>query len=82
MEENTNTLIVDLYPEDIKNDLVRIRLAISKSGFDLAEAEYKKKDGIIVYLVVDEYDLKVKPNPAIFVFNPQNYKGVEVIDMR
>jgi len=82
VEENTNTLIVDLYPEDIKNDLVRIRLAISKSGFDLAEAEYKKKDGIIVYLVVDEYDLKVKPNPAIFVFNPQNYKGVEVIDMR
>jgi outer membrane lipoprotein-sorting protein len=82
IEENTNKIILDLYPEDIKSDLVRIRLAISKSTYDLVEAEYKKKDGIIVYLVVDEYDLKAKPDPSVFVFNPQNYKGVEVIDMR
>jgi len=82
IEENSNSIIVDLYPEDIKSDLVRIRLAIGKSGNDLLEAEYKKKDGIVVYLIVNEYDLKAKPDPAIFTFNPQNYKGVEIIDMR
>ena len=82
IEENSNSIIVDLYPEDIKSDLVRIRLAIGKSGNDLLEAEYKKKDGIVVYLIVNEYDLKTKPDPAIFTFNPQNYKGVEIIDMR
>jgi outer membrane lipoprotein-sorting protein len=82
IEENSSAIIVDLYPEDLKSDLVRIRLAIGKSGNDLLEAEYKKKDGITVYLIVNEYDLKAKPDPAIFTFNPQSYKGVEIIDMR
>ena len=82
VEENTNSSIVDLYPEDIKTELIRIRLAIGKSGFDLVGAEYKRKDGVTVYLVVNEYDLKQKPDPSIFTFNAQNYKGVEVIDMR
>jgi outer membrane lipoprotein-sorting protein len=82
VEENTYSLIIDLYPEDIKSELVRIRLAIGKSGSDLVGAEYKRKDGVVVYLVVNEYDLKQKPDPTIFTFNPQNYKGVEVIDMR
>jgi len=82
VEENTNSIVVDLYPEDIKSDLVRIRLAIGKSGSDLVGAEYKMKDGIVVYLVVNEYNLKTQPDPAIFTFNPQNYKGVEIIDMR
>lgn len=82
VEENTNSMVVDLYPEDIKSDLVRIRLAIGKSGSDLVGAEYKMKDGVIVYLIVNEYNLKTKPDPATFTFNPQNYKGLEIIDMR
>jgi len=82
IEENANSSVVDLYPEDIKSELVRIRLAIGKSGTDLAGAEYKRKDGMIIYLVVNEYDLKAKTDPATFVFNPNNYRGVEIIDMR
>ena len=82
VEENDNSMIVDLYPEDIKSDLVRIRLAVGKSGSDLVGAEYKRKDGLIVYLVVNEYNLKIKQDPSTFAFNPQNYKGVEIIDMR
>jgi outer membrane lipoprotein carrier protein len=82
IEENANSTVVDLYPEDIKSDLVRIRLAIGKSGTDLTGAEYKRKDGIVVYLIVNEYNLKTKPDPATFTFNPQNFKGVEIIDMR
>jgi outer membrane lipoprotein carrier protein len=82
IEENGNSFIVDLYPEDIKTDLVRIRLAVGKSGTDLISVEYKRKDGLTAYIVVNEYNLKTKPDPATFVFNPQNYKGVEIIDMR
>jgi len=33
-------------------------------------------------LNVTEYDLKVKPEPGMFVFQPEKFKGVEVIDMR
>ena len=82
IEENINSVLVDLYPEDIKSELIRIRLAIGKSGSDLVGAEYQRKDGIIVYLVVNEYNLKVKPDLSTFTFNQQNYKGVEIIDMR
>jgi outer membrane lipoprotein-sorting protein len=82
VEENATSSVVDLYPEDLKSDLVRIRLAIGKTGYDLVGAEYRKKDGLVIYLVVRKYDLKTRPDPSVFVFNPNNYKGVEIIDMR
>ena len=82
VEEDANSQVVDLYPVDIKSELVRIRLSIGKSGTDLIGAEYKRKDGIVVFLVVKEYSLKIKPEPGTFTFNPQNFKGVEIIDMR
>jgi outer membrane lipoprotein-sorting protein len=82
VEENANSKIVDLYPVDIKSELVRIRLSIGKSGSDLIGAEYKRKDGIVLFLIVKEYNLIIKPEPGTFTFNPQNFKGVEIIDMR
>jgi outer membrane lipoprotein carrier protein len=82
VEENGNFQVLDLYPEDIKSDLIRIRLYIEKSSFGLSGAEYKRKDGIVIYLIVNEYNLKTKPEPALFIFNKENYKGVEIIDMR
>jgi hypothetical protein len=82
LEENASSDIIDLYPTDIRSDLIRIRLAVGKSGSELVGAEYKRKDGLVVFLVVKEYNLKIKPDPATFTFDAQNYKGVEIIDMR
>jgi outer membrane lipoprotein carrier protein len=82
IEETGNSNIIDLYPEDIKSDLVRIRLSLGKSASDLKGAEYKRKDGIVVYLVVNEYNLRQKPDQSTFTFDPQKYKGIEIIDMR
>lgn len=82
VEENTNSWIIDLYPEDTASDLVRIRLTIGKPGSTLEGAEYKRKDGITLFLVVNEYNLKIRPASSDFVFNQNNYKGVEIIDMR
>ena len=82
VEENARSYIIDLYPEDTESDLVRIRLTIGKSAYSLDGAEYKRKDGITLYLLVNEYNLKIKPEHSEFTFNPKNYKGVEVIDMR
>jgi hypothetical protein len=82
IEETARSFVVDLYPEDIKSDIVRIRLSIGKPASDLIRAEYKKKDGITIFLVVKEYDLKTEPAQSDFTFNPSIYKGVEVIDMR
>lgn len=80
--ENNDSYIIDLYPEDIKSDLLRIRLSISKPLMGINTMEYKQKDGIIRTLYVSDYNLKKKPEADAFTFRPEKYKGAEVIDMR
>ncbi|MFN8209627.1 MAG: outer membrane lipoprotein carrier protein LolA [Bacteroidales bacterium] len=82
VEENQKTWTVDLYPEDLKNDLVRIRLTIGKTNTDLINAEYKRKDGISLFLIVGDYNLKIKTQPVDFSFDAKKYKDAEVVDMR
>jgi outer membrane lipoprotein-sorting protein len=82
IEENVKSYIVDLYPEDIKSDLIRIRMAVEKTNADLIGAEYKRKDGIVIYLVVNDYNLKTKPVATDFTFDPKKYKDAEINDMR
>ena len=82
IEERSDSYIIDLYPEDIKNDLLRVRLSIGKLLMNLKSLEYKKRDGIVVTLHVLDYDLKQKPSGDTFIYQPAKYKGVEIIDMR
>jgi len=82
IEESSRSYIIDLYPEDIKNNLMRVRLTIGKSLMNLESLEYKRRDGIVINLDIQEYNLRIKPNQNTFVFQPENYKGIEVIDMR
>jgi outer membrane lipoprotein carrier protein len=82
IEENSESYIIDLYPEDNKTDLIRIRLTISKPTLELKSLEYKKKDGIVTTLYVLEYNLKLKPEQDTFSFHIEKYKGVEVVDIR
>jgi len=82
IEENADRYVIDLYPEDLKNELIRVRLSIAKPSMNLKSFEYKRRDGITIDLIVREYNLKVNPEPGSFVFSPVLHKGVEVIDMR
>ncbi len=82
VEQTSNEWVIDLYPEEITSDLIRIRLKIGKAQYDLNGAEYKTKDGITMTLIADKYDLTFKPGPDFFTFNPADYKGIDVIDMR
>jgi outer membrane lipoprotein-sorting protein len=82
VEERSESYLIDLYPKDIKNDLLRVRLSIGKPMMNLKSLEYKKRDGIVITLNVIEYDLKIKAEPDFFIFQPGKYKGAEVIDMR
>jgi len=82
IEEKANSFIIDMYPEDIKGELMRIRLTIGKSKLNLISLEYKKKDGSVITLHVTEYNLTNKPTPETFELDPSTFKGVEIIDMR
>ncbi len=82
IEEKTDFWIIDLYPEDIKSDLLRVRLMIGKTLLNLKSLEYKKKDGVVITLNVTDYNLKQKPAAESFVYPSTKFKGVEVVDMR
>jgi len=82
LDHNTSEWIIDLYPEDISINIVRIRVAVGKSLYDLRSAEYRTKDGMTVTLTAKKYDLSFRPPAGYFTFNAADYKGVEVIDMR
>ena len=82
IEEKQDSYIIDLYPEDIKNELIRVRLTIAKSSMNLKTLEYKRRDGVTLTLIVRDYNLKQVAEPGIFRFNPEKYKDAEIIDMR
>lgn len=82
VEESASDQVIDLYPREIRSDMIRIRLTISKKGSELRTAEYRTRDGITITLNVTEYNLRFKPDNRYFDFNPANYKGIEIIDMR
>jgi outer membrane lipoprotein carrier protein len=82
IEEKSDSYIIDLYPEDIKSELLRVRLSIGKTQMDLKTLEYKRRDGVITTLYVKDFNLKQKPEADSFTFIPAKYKGVEINDMR
>jgi len=82
LEEKAGSYLIDLYPEDINSDHIRIRLNIGKPSLDLKSLEYKYKNGITAILTVMEFDLKRQPDNSEFTFSTSDYRGVEVIDMR
>jgi hypothetical protein len=82
IDETSNYYIIDLYPEDLKSNLIHVRLSINKASLALNNLEYKQKDGITRTLIVKKYDLTKKPDPSLFIYPKDKFKGVEVIDMR
>jgi hypothetical protein len=82
IEDNAAAWVIDLYPEDIKSEILRVRLTIGKTATDLKRLEYKRNDGVVITLMVSEYNLNFKPGQDMFLFKPDLYKGVEIVDMR
>jgi len=82
IDQKTDSYTLDLYPIDIKSDILRVRLTIGKIFLNLISLEYKRRDGIISTLNVLEYDLKQIPSGDTFVFPSAKYKDAEIVDMR
>ena len=66
IEEKADSYIIDLYPEDLKSDMIRVRLTLGKTLLNLISLEYKRKDGVISTLHVSEYNLTLKPTVDTF----------------
>jgi len=82
IDETSSSYIVDLYPVDIKSDMLRVRLTIGKTLYNLISLEYKRRDGVIATIKVQDYNLKMVPQPDLFTFKSDKYKDAEIVDMR
>lgn len=82
LDDKGSSYTIDLYPEDLKSDLVHVRLSINKTSMVLNTLEYKQKDGIVRTLSVKNYDLTKKTESSFFMYPKDQFKGVEIVDMR
>ena len=82
VNETSKAYVVDLYPENAKDMLLRYRLTIQKSNYNLISFEYKRKDGYSSTLYANKYDTSKSVSQSTFEFQSSNYKNVDIIDMR
>ncbi len=73
---------VDLYPKDMKSQVVRVRLAISKKGKQLKRFMQQYKMGEVLTVDVRKYVTGKSMSDSEFVFDRATHKGVEVVDLR
>jgi outer membrane lipoprotein-sorting protein len=82
VEERNDGYVIDLYPEDIKNEMLRVRLFILKPAYSLKTLEYKRRDGVTIFVNIKNYNLKQVPSPTFFTFDQSKYAGYDIIDIR
>lgn len=80
--ESQEAYAIELYPEDpSETDFSIIKLVIDRQH-RLVSAEYKRKDGIDLFVDITEYNLDKEYPAGHFSFDPEAYPGVDIIDMR
>ena len=80
-EGGKNIDVIDLYPEDLKNPHSRITISIEKEAMRLYSVRIQGKDGVNTIFVIKKYDYTALPDD-IFALNPNDIKGVEIVDLR
>lgn len=73
---------VDLYPQDKKTNVMRIRISVNKSTRRIQQFEQTTKSGETLTVTVKDYKVN-QPMPAsTFKFDTTAHKYVEVVDLR
>ncbi len=74
--------IVDLEPENKDEQFFKIRLAIDKEDKTLVNYKVFDKNGNRYLWQVSDFEPDLELSASHFQFNPSEYEGVEVIDLR
>ncbi|MGB3180125.1 MAG: outer membrane lipoprotein carrier protein LolA [Cyclobacteriaceae bacterium] len=81
-ESNVEVNVVDLVPDDKNSQYFKVRLLISKADNTLKGWKIFDKAGNVIHYDIRNFDPKANLNDNYFVFNEDDYDGVEVIDLR
>ena len=71
-----------LYPVNPEKPYHTVKLLINESALTLYSAQAMGKHGVNHTVNIREYKRKVSTNENTFVFRPENFPGLEIIDTR
>ncbi len=74
--------IIDLFPEDRNQPFTRIKLYVYKDDLHFAKLEQIGKDGINYTIDILQMKVNVPADDNVFNFDPKQYPGIEIIDLR
>jgi len=74
--------VINLVPDDLDQNFESIDLSIDPRTYTLLGWIIKDKGGNEYHYSISSLDTQVKPLPEDFIFRPQRYPGVEIIDLR
>jgi outer membrane lipoprotein-sorting protein len=73
---------IDLYPIDLNKPYHTIKLLIDKVNYQLHSLQTLEKQGVIHTITVREFKPGIKPGVDAFIFKPEDYPDVVVVDTR
>jgi outer membrane lipoprotein carrier protein len=82
LEAGKSYEIVDLVPEDKKNQFYKVRIEINKKDKSVKSWKVFEKSGNRYLYTVKSFERLNKVEDNVFSFDKTKYKGVEVIDLR
>ena len=82
VEEGVPVYNIDLTPQKATGDIRSIKLMINKQKMLIHGANMTGKDGNEYNVSVKEFKTAGVFKDSDFVFDPKQYKGVEIVDMR
>jgi outer membrane lipoprotein-sorting protein len=73
---------IDLYPKDLNQPYSRFKLFVDKKTDNIYMVKAVSKDAIdyTIYILNSTYNSVI--NDSKFMFDPSNYSGLEIVDMR
>lgn len=73
---------VDLYPLDRASNITRVRLFVAQNSGNIKRVMQQCKDGVYYYVSIRDFYTNKTINDSEFVFNPQAFPGVNIVDLR
>ncbi len=82
LESGKSFEVVDLVPEDKKNQFFKVRIEVNKKDKSIKSWKVFEKNGNKYLYTVKAFEPFSKLEDNVFSFDKSKYKGVEVIDLR
>jgi outer membrane lipoprotein-sorting protein len=77
-----SALVIEMVPTGNKSDFKKISVAIDARDSSVVQVDITLKDGMRNRIDVNSYNTNFNYSDAEFLFNIDQHKGVEIVDLR